>query len=312
MIAPWQDPGLQIESAFISILTSFYRGEFLKTCELCEKAFLLFDESTAKKHALGTGQNVGATLQSYWALALWHLGYPEQAIQRAQSAVDFARSIKHPFSLAYALCHFSWLHHHCRLGEVVQRTSQEELSLSQEQGFRFWHAEGLFHQGFAHLLNGSPEAGITAIESGLDLFEKTGAKLSVCQFQAQVAKGHLLGGNPEKGLEWIEQALKSSAINRNIFYLPEIHRLRGELLLRVSSEATDKAEAAFQSALEISRAQRARSNELRALVSLTRLRQMQGRSAEIRGELENLIGWFQEGQSLPDFIDAKTLLTSLV
>ena len=311
MIAPLQDPGLQIEADFIAILTSFYRGEFLKTCELSEKAFPLFDEATSKKHALGTGQNVGATLQSYWALALWHLGFPEQAIRRAKSAVEFAQAMKHPFSLAYALCHFSWLHHHCRLGDVVQRTSQEEIQLSQEQGFRFWHAEALFHQGFAHLLNGSPEAGITAIESGLDSFEKTGAKLSICQFQAQVANGHLLCGNPQKGLEWIEQAVKSAAINRNVFYLSEIHRLRGELLLRVAPEAVETAEAAFQMALDISRAQRARSNELRALVSLARLRQTQGRSAEIRGELAKLVDWFKEGHSLPDLMEATALLASL-
>jgi hypothetical protein len=107
LIEPLHDPGLRIEALFIGVLTSFYRGEFAKTVELCEQGFPLFDEETSKAHARHTGQNVGATMQSYWALALWHLGYPEQAIERSAKAVALARRIKHPFSLAYALCHAS-------------------------------------------------------------------------------------------------------------------------------------------------------------------------------------------------------------
>lgn len=118
LIAPLDDPDLKIEALFIGVLTSFYRGEFTRTRELCEQGFPLYDEMTSKAHARHTGQNVGVTMQSYWALALWHLGYPEQAMQRAQQAVDLARSLKHPFSLAYALCHAGWLHHHCRLSDV--------------------------------------------------------------------------------------------------------------------------------------------------------------------------------------------------
>ena len=94
-----------------------------------------------KLHVRHTGQNAGVTMQCYWALSLWHLGYPDQALQRTRKAVELARTLKHPFSVAYALCHSGWLHHNCRLGEEVRRSADEEVSLSTEQGFAFWLAE---------------------------------------------------------------------------------------------------------------------------------------------------------------------------
>ena len=311
LIAPLDDPGLRIEALFIGVLTSFYRGEFTKTRELCEQAFPLFDEATSKLHARQTGQNVGVTMQSYWALALWHLGYPEQAMQRASQAVALARSLKHPFSLAYALCHTSWLHHHCRIGEVVRKMSQEEISLSTEQSFPFWLAEGYFHQGFASLLDGKGAEGLQSLQTGLNIFNMTGAKLSLCQFQAQLAQGHLLTGDTSAALQQIDEALATSAINGNVFYLAEIHRLRGEILLAHSPDRVPDAEACFHKSLEIARAQQAKSSELRTTISRYCLHQQQGRSAESRDALANLVAWFQEGHDLPDLMEAKQLPDAL-
>jgi serine/threonine protein kinase/tetratricopeptide (TPR) repeat protein len=228
LIEPLNNPGLQIEAHFIGVLTSFYRGEFTKTRELCEQAFPLFDEETSKQHARHTGQNVGVTMQCYWALSLWHLGYPEQAIQRAEQAVALARTLEHPFTLAYALCHASWLHHHCRLSDTVRKISQEVIALSNEQSFPFWLAEGYFHQGFAALLEQNGSQGLELLQTGLNVFQMTGAKLSLCQFYGQLAEGYLLTGETSEALQKIDEAIAMSAINGNVFNLAEIHRLRGE------------------------------------------------------------------------------------
>ena len=311
LIAPLDDPGLKIEALFIGVLTSFYRGEFTRTRELCEQGFPLYDEMTSKAHARHTGQNVGVTMQSYWALALWHLGYPEQAMQRAQQAVDLARSLKHPFSLAYALGHAGWLHHHCRLSDAVQKFSREETALSTEQSFPFWLAEGYFHQGFSLLLQQKGTEGLESLQSGLTIFNMTGAKLSLCHFYGQLAQGHLLAGDTAEALKKIDDAIATSAINGNVFNLAEIHRLRGEILLAHSSDRISDAEACFHKSLEIAKAQQASSSELRTTVSLCRLHQQQGRSSESRDGLADLCQWFQEGHNLPDLIEAMQLLNSL-
>ena len=308
LIEPLNNPGLRVEALFIGVLTSFYRGEFAKTVELCEQGFPLFDLETSKQHARHTGQNVGATMQSYWALALWHLGYPEQAIDRAAQAVALARSLKHPFSLAYALCHASWLHHHCRHREAVEKFSQEEIVLSTEQSFPFWLAEGYFHKGFAALLAQDGTEGLESLQTGLTIFNMTGANLSLCQFQAQIALGLSLTGHSAAALQKIDEALATSAINGNVFNLAEIHRLRGEILLAHFRDNGTEAEASFKKSLEIARAQQARSSELRTLVSLHRLHKEQGRKSESRAALESVYQWFQEGHDLPDLTEAKQLL----
>jgi predicted ATPase len=90
----------------------------------------------------------------------------------------------------------------------------------------------------------------------------------------------------------------------------DLHRLRGELLLR--QEAADlawrEAEACFRQALAIARRQQARSLELRAAMSLTRLYQKQGRQAEVRPMLAECYEWFTEGLDTPDLREARVLL----
>lgn len=308
LIASLDDPGLRIEAQFIGVLTSFYRGEFTKTLELCEECFPLYDVDTSKEHARHTGQNVGATLQSYWALALWHLGYPEQAIERSRQTIELARTLNHPFSLAYALCHASWLHFHCRLSDVVLKISEEETALSTEQSFPFWLAESYLHQGFGLLLEKNADQGLHSLDTGLTIFNMTGAKLSLCQFYSQIAYGNMLKGDMETAQQKIDEAITTSAINGNVFSLAEIHRLRGEILLAHGDDHMKEAEASFNKSLEIARAQQARSPELRTMMSLFRLHQQQSRGDESRPALQAIYNWFEEGHDLPDLIEARQLL----
>ncbi len=91
----------------------------------------------------------------------------------------------------------------------------------------------------------------------------------------------------------------------------ELHRLQGELLLDRSPGDHGPAEAAFQEALSIARAQQARSLELRAATSLARLWQTEGKPTEAHDLLAPVYGWFTEGFDTPDLKDAKALLYDL-
>jgi predicted ATPase len=97
------------------------------------------------------------------------------------------------------------------------------------------------------------------------------------------------------------------------FYGAELHRLRGEFLLRrkAAEDGRREAEACFQQALAIARRQQAKSLELRAAMSLTRLYQSQNRAAEARPMLAACYDWFTEGFGTPDLQEAKALLRQL-
>jgi predicted ATPase len=98
----------------------------------------------------------------------------------------------------------------------------------------------------------------------------------------------------------------------------ELYRLKGELTLQQcgvrgpESEVQKEAEACFLKALEIARRQSAKSLELRAAMSLSRLWQRQGKRAEARQMLAELYGWFTEGFDSKDLQEAKALLQELV
>ena len=95
------------------------------------------------------------------------------------------------------------------------------------------------------------------------------------------------------------------------FYEAELYRLKGELLLTLSSDDCPQAEACFHHALEVAHQQQARSLELRAAMSLCRLYRQQGKCDMARQRLADLLGWFTEGLSTPLLQEAEALLQAL-
>jgi predicted ATPase len=91
----------------------------------------------------------------------------------------------------------------------------------------------------------------------------------------------------------------------------ELYRLQGELLLARSAEHDTEAEAHFHQALDVARHQQAKSWELRAAMSLSRLWQEQGKRAEAHELLVPIYGWFTEGFDTKDLQEAKALLEAL-
>ena len=92
---------------------------------------------------------------------------------------------------------------------------------------------------------------------------------------------------------------------------PELHRLKGALLLQQSADNHTEAQACFQQALDVARSQQVKSLELRAATSLSRLWQEQGKRTEARQLLAEVYGWFTEGFGTPDLREAKALLDEL-
>jgi len=94
------------------------------------------------------------------------------------------------------------------------------------------------------------------------------------------------------------------------FYEAELYRLKGELMLQQAS-VQKEAEECFQKAIEIARTQQAKSLELRAVMSLARLWQQQGKKDEARQRLAEIYNWFTEGFETKDLQDAKALVEEL-
>lgn len=128
-------------------------------------------------------------------------------------------------------------------------------------------------------------------------------------FLAVLTEALIGSGRAAEGLAAVEEGLAFTATKLDRYYEAELHRVKGELLLAGGGIA--EGEACFARALEVARAQEARSLELRAAISLARLRRDQGRNAEARAVLAPVYAWFTEGFATSDLMDARALLAQL-
>jgi hypothetical protein len=125
------------------------------------------------------------------------------------------------------------------------------------------------------------------------------------------AEAHAAAGQAEAGLGVLAEALALVDHTGERYWEAEVYRLKGDLLLRQSVPDAPQAEACFQQALAVACRQQAKSWELRAAMSLSRLWQQQGKRAEARELLAPIYSWFTEGFDTPDLQEAKALLEEL-
>jgi serine phosphatase RsbU (regulator of sigma subunit)/predicted ATPase len=305
------DAGILMEALFLKGLTRLYRGDFAGARDCCARAIADFDnrERTAFWAAL-VGEDAGVTHRCYLALALWHLGFPDQALQLNAEMLDLARTINQPFTLEYALHHTAWLCQHCRLGMQVQAAGDEQIQIAAEQGFLFWHASGTLYAAGGLILEGRLDKGLRLLQDGLEAYRGTGAKLALPYYLGMLADGCTQTGRFAEARAALNEGLTLAEENDERFYEAELHRLRGELLLAESGDQ-GAAEECFHLALETARRQQSKAWELRATTSLARLWQKQGRREEAFRALSTVYGVFPAGFTIPDLVDAATLLENL-
>ena len=307
----FQDPGILMEALFLKGLTRLYRGDFAGAQECCARAIEEFDDRERTAFwARQVGEDAGVTHRCYLALALWHLGFADQALSLNKEMVQLARSINHPFSLEYALHHTGWLHQHCRLGAKAQAAGDEQIRIATEQAFLFWHATGTLYSASGILLQGQLEPGIRLLQSGLDAYRATGAELAVPYYLSILADACLRAGRLAEARSALQEAFSYVEKNDERFQEAELQRLEGEIMLAESGNQTIAAEC-FQRAVATARRQQSKAWELRAMISLARLWRKQGRSEKAFEALSLVHGTFTEGFTTPDLMDAAALLESL-
>src|SRR5262249_32906836 len=183
------------------------------------------------------------------------------------------------------------------------------MALSAERGFSFWPWFALIVRGWAVAQQGRGADGIAQIREGLAAVRAGGAEVGLPFGLALLAEALGNESRAEEALNLLAEALAVASRNGNQMNEAEIYRLKGELLLASSrAENRSEAETCFRHAIDIARRQSAKSLELRAVTSLSRLLQKQGQKDEARRMLAEIYGWFTEGFDTADLKDAKALL----
>jgi predicted ATPase len=194
---------------------------------------------------------------------------------------------------------------------AVHEHAEAAVALSTEQDFPQWAALGTILRGWALARQGQGEEGMAQVRQGIAAWRATGAVLIVPYFYTMLAdvSDHL--DHTEDGLQALAEAHTLMEQQEECYWEAEICRLRGILLLRQTRTSQAEAEAWLQHALDVARRQEARSLELRAAMSLSRLWQQQGKRQEAYDLLAPLYHWFTEGFDTADLQDARALLVEL-
>ena len=240
------------------------------------------------------------------------LGYPDQALQSTNEALTLAQELTHPFSLAFALVHAAMLHQFRREAQAVQERTESLIALSTEQSFPYWLALGMILRGWALALGGEGAEGIAQMHQGLLVYQPTGAGLHRPYLLSLLAEVDGKTGKTDEGLTMLNDALDTINKTEERYWEAELRRRKGELMLMRQGQKVGEAEECFRQALDIARHQRAKSLELRAAMSLSRLWQQQGKQGEAYQLLAGIYGWFTEGFNTADLQEAMVLLDQLV
>ena len=244
-------------------------------------------------------------------MAQWVLGYPDQALQRSHAAHAMARELSHTFSLGYALAWTVFVPQFRRDGRTVQGWAEALVTLATEQGFTQLLLFGTMLRGWALAAQGQGEEGIAQMRQGLTAWQTMGVKTGVPYCLTLLAEACGANGQAAEGLRLLAEALAVVHDTEERFHEAECYRVQGELLLMQVTPDERQAETSLQHALDVARRQQARSWELRAALSLSRLWQQQGKRAEARELLAPIYGWFTEGFDTPDLQEAGALLEKL-
>ena len=291
--------------------TLYHLGELTGARAHLEQGMALYDPQQHRALAFLYGQDLAVICRAWDALALWLLGYPDQALQRIHEALTLARDMGHLSSLAYALDWAAMLHRFRREGDAAQERAVAAITLSTEQGFAVYLAWGTIVQGWSLAEQGQGAEGTAQIRQGLATSQAMGLQAVLPYHLALLAEAYGKSGQGAEGLRVLAEALLMVNNTGERNYEAELYRLKGELLLQQGMEGDEEAETCFRQALAIARRQQAKSLELRAAMSLGRLWQRQGKCEAARELLAPIYGWFTEGFDTADLQEAKELLKAL-
>jgi len=293
-------------------ITLFWQGELLEAREHLQQAF---DRGGSMRRRLDTlpYEAVDQLVfnRAYRAQALLQLGYPEQAIRASRETMALAQAIGRPSAVTVALFWDGELHRILGDVEMTRGRGDAVIALATEHGFSEYGVWGTLLRGCAFVDRGQIEAGITELRGALDVKRAAGSELAWPYYACSLASAYGKAGQPAQGLAVIEEAVECMNRTGQRLLEAELDMTKGDLLRAMSRHNEAEAEGCLRHAFDWARRQGAKSMELRAALSLSRLWRGQGKHDDARTLLAEIYGWFTEGFETRDLTAAKAVLDEL-
>jgi class 3 adenylate cyclase/predicted ATPase len=288
--------------------TSYHVGDFIHARRYLEDGLALCDSAT---HSSGSFQDPGSLAAAYLGLVLWTLGYPEQALKRAEQAIEIARERGDFMGLANAYHFASALRLYRGEAEITLRLAEQTVAVASEHGMTIWVGQGTMWEGAALIDLGRVADGLTRLLEGASIYAGTGAQLGITYRIGFLARAHMALGRVELARDLLDAVPTILESGSEAIEAAELYRLRGEAWLLEADPDPDIAFASFHRASEIAREQEAHSWELRTATSRARALARCGGRDEARRTLRDAYAWFSEGFDTRDLREARRLIDEL-
>jgi DNA-binding winged helix-turn-helix (wHTH) protein/predicted ATPase len=311
-------------------ITFMHLGVFPLALEHFENALLLYDPERHNDDAFLYAQHPGVAMRCFAAWTLCFLGYPDQALSRMREALALAQQLSEPHGLAHALFFSAILHRFRREVQKAREYADAAIAVSSEHGLVLYQAMATIVRGSTLTEPEHQEEAIREVRQGLARLRATGTEVLRPHFLALLADALGNAGEEELAIRTLEESLLLAHTKGEVYYEAELHRLNGELVLkqitqqaafkpaaggsaafRIKPTAVETVEASFRESIEIAKRQKGLSLELRAVMSLARLYQSQGKRRKAHDLLAEVYSRFSEGFDTLDLRDAQSLLEQL-
>jgi predicted ATPase/class 3 adenylate cyclase len=301
------DESIRIEGHYVLGASVAFAGDLDTGLPHLDRAIELHDPRVHGSTRFRLGPNTGVVARVASGLILWQYGALERSVARVSAALDLAREIDHPYSIAYALYHNGFLAlSRSRFEECVQR-ARELAEVADESDYVVWRTLATVLEGVSLTALGQAEEGLAMTETGIDLYQGLTTPPVfwplVLSLRGLV---HALAGKPEQALALIDEAIETGAPEG--VASPEFSMLKGDFIRMLPEPDVDAAEDAYLEATRASRAGGLHLIELQALTRLVGLRREMGHSPDGSDELASLYDSFTEGFDEHDLIMARQVL----
>ena len=246
--------------------------------------------------------------QFHVCLTFWSLGRVDEACTLAAEAITAARAMGHAHTLAHAVTHGAIVAVVCRDVERALSLSTETIELANKHEMELWKGYGLVLHGFALALKGELVDSVPFMEAGFASIARTQTGAMVPLHRAMHCRTLAALGRLDEARHYAEAVRYELCSGSERYLWPECQRLLGDYLCFCPGADRSEIEAAYAAALALARQQGARSWELYAATSLARFWIEQGERVKAVELLAPLHASFTQGQNLPVYREAASLL----
>ena len=254
-----------LESHELLACSLFNQGKFEVSLGHADAGWRIYDPLLHNDLlAASVGENLGIGCRCWAALDVWYLGYPDRAVGYIEEAFEVASDPASSYCLSAVHQYAAILYQLRREPDKVLKHATLAMDMARLQGYEFRFATSNILKGWARTELGEWDDGLAELRAGLAAHTSSGARNSFPYFIGLLAEALMATKNPSESLEAAIEA-RRAITTRGFCYRAELLRIEGMARIELGDE--DQGRANLDQALEVARAQGARSLELRIVAS---------------------------------------------